>query len=170
MTATGWPEMWTRSGNLIGVQHRRGSRSFGYAVFSPSGSRLATLATGLSTSVADQRYDDPVTGTFWYLTGNGDLLRTDGVATSAIASTRALGFTSVPYVGILRGGLVQLLSVSANWRQGQVILYPDGQQSVDDLPGTPRERSGGGIPDRARAVALRSSSAGLARVVAAIHP
>jgi hypothetical protein len=31
------------------------------------------------------------------------------------------------YVGILRGGLVQLLSVSANWREGQVILYPDGQ-------------------------------------------
>jgi hypothetical protein len=127
MAATGWPEMWTRSGNLIGVLHRRGSRSFGYAVFSPSGSRLATLATGLSTSGADQRYDDPAIGTFSYLTGNGDLLRTDGVAMSAIASTRALGFTSVPYFGILCGGLVQLLSVSANWREGQVILYQDGQ-------------------------------------------
>jgi len=127
MAATGWPEMWTRSGNLIGFLHRRGSRSSGYAVFSPSGTRLATLATGLSNSVADQSYGDRATGTFWYLTGNGDLVRTDGVATSAVASTRALGFRSMPYLGMLRGGLVQLLSVSANWRDGQVILYPDGQ-------------------------------------------
>jgi hypothetical protein len=127
MAATGWPEMWTRSGNLIGLLHRRGSRSSGYAVFSPSGTRLATLATGLSNSVVDQSYDDPATGTYWYLTGNGDLLRTDGVATSFVASTRALGFMSMPYLGMLRGGLVQLLSASANWRDGQVILYPDGQ-------------------------------------------
>ena len=41
--------MWTRSGNLIVVLHRPGSRSFGYAVFSPSGTRLATLATGLTS-------------------------------------------------------------------------------------------------------------------------
>ena len=125
--AAGWPEMWTRSGNLIVVLHRRGSRSFGYAVFSPSGTRLATLATGLSVSLADQRDDDLATGTFWYLTDAGDLLRTDGVATRVIASIRALGFTSVPEVWILGGGLMQLLSVSANWREGQVILYPDGR-------------------------------------------
>lgn len=43
VAATGWPEMWARSGNLIGVLHRPGSRSFGYAVFSPTGTRLATL-------------------------------------------------------------------------------------------------------------------------------
>jgi hypothetical protein len=30
----------------------------------------------------------------------------------------------VPGVGILSGGLIQV--VSANWREGQVILYPDG--------------------------------------------
>jgi hypothetical protein len=125
VAAAGWPEMWTRSGNLIAVLHRRRSRNFGYAVFSPSGARLATLATGLSGSVVDQRNDDPATGTFWYLTGSGDLFRTTGAATSLIASSRALGFTSVPYLGILPGGLIQLLSV--NWRQGQIILYPDGQ-------------------------------------------
>ena len=125
VAAAGWPDMWTRSGNLIAVLHRRHSRSFGYAVFSPSGTRLATLAAGLSVSVADERVDDLATGTFWYLTGSGDLFRTDGAATSVIVNTRAFGFTAVPYVGILRGGLIQLLS--ASWRQGQDILYPDGQ-------------------------------------------
>jgi len=34
----------------------------------------------------------------------------------------ATGLTGIPEVGILRGGLIQLLSVSANWREGQVIL------------------------------------------------
>jgi hypothetical protein len=125
VAAAGWPEMWTRSGNLLAVLHRRGGRTFGYAVFSPSGARLATLATGLSVSVADERDDAVATGTFWFLTGSGDLFRTDGAATSIIANTRALGFTSVPYVGILPGGLIQLLS--ADRRGGQVILYPDGQ-------------------------------------------
>jgi len=124
VAAAGWPEMWTRSGNLIGVLHRPHGRSFGYAVFSPSGARLATLATGLDVSIADQRDDDLATGTFWYLTGTGDLVRTDGVATSVIANTRALGFTSVPQVMLPGGGMIQLLS--ANWREGQVILYPDG--------------------------------------------
>jgi hypothetical protein len=127
LAAAGWPEMWTRSGNLISVLHRRRSRGFGYAVFSPSGARLATLATGLSVSEVDQRDDDLATGAFWYLTGSGNLFRTDGVATTAVASTRALGFTSLPALRALRGGLIQLLSVSANWREGQVILYPDGQ-------------------------------------------
>jgi hypothetical protein len=125
VAGAGWPEMWTRSGNLIGVLHRPHSRSFGYAVFSPSGARLATLATRLSVAEVDQRNDDLATGTFWYLTGSGDLVRTDGVATRIVASTRALGFTSVPQVGILGGGLIQLLS--AGWRHGQVILYPDGR-------------------------------------------
>jgi hypothetical protein len=78
VVAAGWPEMWTRSGNLIGVLHRPGSRSFGYAVFSPAGARLATLATGLNVSEFDQIGDDLATGTFWYLTGSGDLARTDG--------------------------------------------------------------------------------------------
>jgi hypothetical protein len=127
VAAAGWPEMWTRSGNLIAVLHRSRSRSFGYAVFSPSGTRLDTLATGLTVSVADQRADDLGTGIFWYLTAGGDLVRTDGAATAVIATARALGLTGIPEVGILRGGLVQLLSVSASWRQGQVILYPDGR-------------------------------------------
>jgi hypothetical protein len=128
VAAAGWPEMWTRSGNLIVVLHRPGSRSFGYAVFSSSGTRLATLATGLKVLVADQRVDDPGAGIFLYLTAGGDLVRTDGAATAVIANTRALGLTGTPEVWILRGGLIQLLSVSANWRQGQVILYPDGQR------------------------------------------
>jgi hypothetical protein len=128
VAAAGWPEMWTRSGNLIVVLHRPGSRSFGYAVFSPSGTRLATLATGLKVAVADQRVDDLGAGLFWYLTAGGDLVRTDGAATAVIASTRALGLTGIPEVWILRGGLIQLLS--ASWRQGQVILYPDGQLYV----------------------------------------
>jgi hypothetical protein len=127
VAVAGWPEMWTRSGNLIGVLHRPGSRSFGYAVFSPSGARLATLATGLTASQVDQRNDDLATGTFWYLTPSGYLARTDGVTMRVIANTRALGFTSVPQVGILAGGMVQLLSVAANWKEGQVILYPDGR-------------------------------------------
>ena len=120
VAVAGWPEMWTRSGNLIAVLHQPGSRSFGYAVFSPSGARLATLATGLTVSQVDQGVDDLATGTFWYLTGGGDLARTDGVATRVIANTRALGFTSAPSVGTLGSGLIQL--VSANWREGQVIL------------------------------------------------
>jgi hypothetical protein len=124
VAAAGWPEMWTRSGNLIAVLHRPRGWGFGYAVFSPSGTRLATLATGLSVSLAGQRDDDLATGTFWYLTGSGDLVRADGVATRVIAHTRALGFTPVPQVMLLPGGLIQLLS--ANWREGQVILYPDG--------------------------------------------
>jgi len=115
--------MWTRSGNLIAVLHHRHSRSFGYAVFSPSGTRLATLATGLTVSVADQRVDDLGTGIFWYLTAGGDLVRTDGTAMRIFANTRALGLTGIPEVEVLRGGLVQLLS----GRQGQVILDPDGQ-------------------------------------------
>jgi hypothetical protein len=125
VAAAGWPEMWTRSGNLIVVLHRRRDRSFGYAVYSPSGTRLATLATGLPVSVADQRVDDLGAGIFWYLTAGGDLVRTDGAATAVIASTRALGLRGIPEVGILRGGLIQLLSGS--WRQGQVILYRDGR-------------------------------------------
>ena len=125
VAVAGWPEMWTRSGNLIGVLHRPGSRSFGYAVFSPSGARLATLATGVNVSEFDQIGDDLATGTFWYLTATGDLARTDGVTARVIANIRTLGFTSVPGVGILSGGLIQL--VSANWRQGEVILYPDGR-------------------------------------------
>jgi hypothetical protein len=124
VAAAGWPDMWTRSGNLIAVLHARRSRNFSYAVFSPSGTRLATLATGLSVSEFDRSYSDPATGTFWFLAG-GDLVRTDGTATSVIASTRALGFTSVPQVGIFGGGLIQLLSPT--WRQGQIILYPGGQ-------------------------------------------
>jgi hypothetical protein len=125
VATAGWPEMWTRSGNLIGVLHRPGSRSFGYAVFSPAGTRLGTLATGVNVSEFDQSVDDLATGTFWYLTATGDLARTDGVTTRVIANTRALGFTSVSGVGILGGGLIQLLS--AGWREGQVILYPDGR-------------------------------------------
>jgi hypothetical protein len=125
VAAAGWPEMWTRSGNLIGVLHQPGSRSFGYAVFSPSGARLATLATGVNVSEFDQVGDDLATGTFWYLTPSGYLARTDGVTTRVVANIRALGFTSVPGVGILSGGLNQL--VSAGWRHGQVILYPDGR-------------------------------------------
>jgi len=125
VAAAAWPDMWTRSGNLIAVLHARRSSSFGYAVFSPSGTRLATLATGLNVSEVDQRVDDLATGTFWYLTGSGDLVRTDGAATSVVANIRALGFTAVNYVGILGGGLIQILS--ANWRVGQDILYPDGQ-------------------------------------------
>jgi len=94
VAAAGWPEMWTRSGNLIVVLHRPRSRSFGYAVYAPSGSRLATLATGLTVSVAGQRDDDLGAGTFWYLTAGRNLARTDGTATRIIASTRALGLTS----------------------------------------------------------------------------
>jgi hypothetical protein len=127
VSAAGWPEMWTRSGNLIVVLHRPGTRRFGYAVYSPSGTRLATLATGLRTSVVDQRVDDPGAGIFWYLTDGGDLARTDGSATRIIANARALGLTGIPEVEVLRGGLIQFLSASANGRQGQVILYPDGQ-------------------------------------------
>jgi hypothetical protein len=125
VVAAGWPEMWTRSGNLIVVLHRRGSKTFGYAVFSPSGTRLATLSTGLSVNVADQRDDDLGTGTFWYLAENGDLIRTDGVTTTVVANIRAVGLTGIPEVLILDGGLIQVLS--AHWRQGQVILHQDGR-------------------------------------------
>ncbi len=127
VAAAGWPEMWTRSGNLIVVLHRLGSRRFGYAVFSPSGTRLVTLATGHWGAVAGERYDDLGTGMFWYLTAAGDLVRTDGTVSKTIANTHALGLTGLADVEILRGGLIQLLSVSASWREGQVILYPDGQ-------------------------------------------
>jgi hypothetical protein len=125
VAAADWPEMWTRSGNLIGVLHRRGSRTFGYQVFSPAGTRVATLATGLRVAVVDQRDDDLATGTFWFLARNGDLLQTDGVATTVVASTRALGLTGIPEVGIVGGGLIQFLS--PGWREGQVILYPNGR-------------------------------------------
>jgi hypothetical protein len=110
---------------LIAVLHRPGSGSFGYAVFSPTGARLATLATGVNVVEFDQIGDDLATGTFWYLTPSGYLARTDGVSTRVIANIHAFGFASTPGVGILAGGLVQI--VSANWRQGQVILYPDGR-------------------------------------------
>jgi hypothetical protein len=141
VAAAGWPEMWTRSGNLIGVLHQPGSRTFGYAVFSPSGTRLATLAAGLSVSVADQRDDYLAAGTFWYLTGDGDLARTDGMTTTVITSTRALGLTSVPQVTVLGGGLIQLLS--ASWRQGQFILYPDGRLFAR-IPAPPGQVAGFG--------------------------
>jgi len=35
VAAAGWPDMWTRSGNLIAVLHQRHSSSFGSAVCSP---------------------------------------------------------------------------------------------------------------------------------------
>jgi hypothetical protein len=108
VAAAGWPEMWTRSGNLIVVLHRPGSARFGYAVYSPSGTRLATLATGRWGQLAGERYDDLGTGTFWYVTGGGDLVRTDGTAPRIIASTRALGLTGPADLEILRGGLIQL--------------------------------------------------------------
>jgi hypothetical protein len=123
VAAAGLPEMWTRSGNLIAWLHRPGSRSFGYAVYSAAGTRLATLATGLRVSVGDQRHHGLAAGTFWYLTAGGNLARTDGTTTGIIASTRALGLTRLVDVEILRGGLIQLLT----GRGGQVILYPDGQ-------------------------------------------
>jgi hypothetical protein len=123
--AAGWPAMWTRSGNLLAELHGRGSRSYGVAVFSPSGVRLATLATGLNWSVSAASYDDVAAGTYWYVTGSGDLVWTDGDHASVIADTRTLGLESVYSVAILPGGLIQLLA--ANWRQGQIILYPDGQ-------------------------------------------
>jgi hypothetical protein len=145
--------MWTRSGNLIVVLHRPRSRSFGYAVYSPSSTRLATLATGLTVSVAGQRVDDPGAGTFWYLTAGRNLARTDGTATRIIASTRVLGLAGISEVGILRGGLIQLLSGS--WRQGQVILYPNGRLYAR-IPGPKGHLAGFGAlsasPDR-RAVA-----------------
>jgi hypothetical protein len=140
VAAAGWPEMWTRSGNLIAVLHRRGSRTFGYAVLSPSGDGLATLATGLRVGVVDQRDDDLGTGTFWFLTGNGDLLRTDGVATWVVASSRALGLTGIPEVGVVGGGLIQFLS--AGWREGQVVLYPDGRVFAR-IPAPPKGQVGG---------------------------
>jgi hypothetical protein len=127
VAAAGWPEMWTRSGNLIVVLHRPGSARFGYAVYSPAGTRLATLATARWGQLAGERYDDLATGTFWYVTGGGDLVRTDGTATRIIASTSALGLTGPADLEILRGGLIQLLSVSARWREGEVILYQGGQ-------------------------------------------
>jgi len=145
--------MWTRSGNLIVVLHRPRGRSFGYAVYSPSGTRLATLATGLTVPVADQRVDDLGAGTFWYLTAGRNLARTDGTATRIIASTGALGLTGIPEVGILRGGLIQLLSGS--WRQGKVFLYPDGRMYAR-IPGPRGDLAGFGVlsasPER-RAVA-----------------
>jgi len=128
VTAAGWPEMWTRSGNLIVSLHRRGSRTFGYAVYSPSGTRLATLAAGLTVRLVDQSIQDLATGTFWYLTGSGDLMRTDGSATTVVANTHAAGLTGVPAVTVYRGGLIQFLSTGfRHWRQGQVILYPGGR-------------------------------------------
>jgi hypothetical protein len=171
VAAAGWPDMWTRSGNLIGVLHRPRSRSFGYAVFSPSGTRLATLATGLNISEIDQRDDDLATGTFWYLTASGNLFRTDGAATSVIASTRALGFTSVPYVGILPAGLIQLLS--ANWRQGQVILYPDGQLFAR-IPAPKGQVAGFGelsvSPGRQMVAYILYDSSGIASTVFLVRP
>jgi hypothetical protein len=93
--------------------------------------------------------------------------------------TRTLGFTSVPNVGILPGGLIQFLS--ADRRGGQVILYPDGQLfarilapkgqvagvgmlsaspgRVDSLPGPAREHSGGRVRDRRWGLAMLVSSA-----------
>jgi len=125
VAAVGWPEMWTRSGNLIAALHHPHSHSYGYAVFSPSGTRIGMLATGLSASQVDQSSGNLATGTFWYVTAGGDLVQTDGVTTTVITSARALGFTSAFYVDVLRNGMIQL--VSGNWRQGQAILYPDGQ-------------------------------------------
>lgn len=121
----GWPVMWTRSGNLLATLQRRGSRSYGFAVFSPAGVRLATLATRLNVSAWDASYEDLASGTFWFVTGSGDLVRTDGAAAKVVANIRALGLGSVSSVTILSGGLIQLLP--GNWRQGQLILYPGGQ-------------------------------------------
>ena len=171
VAAAGWPEMWTRSGNLIAVLHARRSRNFSYAVFSPSGTRLATLATGLSVSEVDQRNDDLATGTFWYLTGSGDLFRTDGAATSVIANTRALGFTSVPYVGIIGGGLIQLLS--ATRRGGQDILYPDGQLFAS-IPAPKGQVAGFGnlsaSPGRQMVAYILYEGSGLAPTVFLVRP
>jgi hypothetical protein len=127
VAAAGLPQMWTRSGNLISWLHQPGARSFGYAVYSLAGTRLATLVTGIRVAVNDERHHDLVSGIFWYLTASGDLARTDGTTARIIASTRALGLTQLADVEILRGGLIQFLTGPASQWPGQVILYPDGQ-------------------------------------------
>jgi hypothetical protein len=123
---SGWPDAWTRSGNLVAVQGNRAS-GHGYTVYSPSGTRVATLATGLNTSLLNQREVDPAFGTYWFLGSDQVLYRTDGVTVSRVADFTGFGAdhgnTAALYV--LPGGFMQMLS--AGWRQGQVIFSPDGQ-------------------------------------------
>jgi hypothetical protein len=120
---SGWPETWTRSGNLVAVLHERGS--YRYAVYSPSGTLVATLATGLNTSVVDQGYLDPATGTFWFIGTDQVLYRTDGVTVSRVADFTGFGAAhgNTAELHVLPGGFMQMLSNGS----GQVIFSPGGQ-------------------------------------------
>jgi hypothetical protein len=161
---SGWPEAWTRSGNLVAVEgHRRDG--YRYVVYSPSGTKVATLATGLNTSLLDQGATNAVSGTFWFVGADQVLYRTDGLTVSRVADLSGFGTNhgniAVVYV-LPGGGLVQALS--SGWRQGQVIFSPDGQV-VARIP-APRNRAtvGFGIvsegPGRVLAYAVDNQASG----------
>ena len=169
---SGWPEAWTRSGNLIAVQ---GDRRDGYAygAYSPSGARVATLATGLNSSLLDQGELDPVSGTFWFVGADQVLYRTDGSAVSRVADLSGFGTAhgNTAVVNLLSGGVIQ--AVSAGWRHGQVIFSPGGQV-VARIP-APRSLLAAGfglvaVNLRRRAVAYALDEAGDRATVFLVRP
>jgi short subunit dehydrogenase-like uncharacterized protein len=76
-------------------------------------------------------------------------------------------------VEILRGGLIQLLAVSATWREGQVILYPDGQLFAR-IPAPKGRVAGYGLlaanPDRRAAAYILTTDSGDSSTVFVIRP
>jgi hypothetical protein len=132
---SGWPEAWTRSGNLVAVLgHRRGS--YRYVVYSPAGTKVATLATGLNTSLLDQRAES-ASGTFWFVGTDQVLYRSDGHAVTPVADLTGFGAVRANggLLSVLTGGYVQVFN---DRTLGQLIFSPGGQMVASIPPPTNR--------------------------------
>jgi len=138
---SGWPDGWTRAGNLVAVLGNRRD-GFGYAVYSTSGTLVATLATGLNTSLLDQGYADPASGTFWFIGTDQVLYRTDGRTVARVADLTGLGAERANggLLNVLRGGYVQVFN---DRTRGQLIFSPRGRM-VAIIP-APTSRAAAGL-------------------------
>ena len=138
---SGWPEAWTRSGNLVAVQGDRRD-GYRYSVYSISGTLVATLATGLNVSLLDQGDANPALGTFWFIGTDQVLYRTDGRTVTRVADLTGFGAARAngALLNVLAGGYVQMFS--DHWR-GQLIFSPDGQM-VASIP-APTNRATAGL-------------------------
>jgi hypothetical protein len=118
-----FPEMWTRSGNLLTLSKDPATGRFSYRIRSPNGVLVANLASDLNIRVIDASSEGQGAGTFLFWDSGGDLMQTDGSRTRFLANYHVLGLSTQPSAYGLGGGLVELLT--DDWHE--VIVRTDGQ-------------------------------------------
>lgn len=118
-----FPDMWTRSGNLLTIAKDPGRQRFSYLLRSPNGVLLETLAFGFGIPALDAGSQGRVPGTLFFWDSRGELFWTDGAVTRTLANYHTLGLSSQPSVIELDGGLIELLT--NDWHE--VIIRADGR-------------------------------------------